>query len=114
MGICTCKKVLNFYLNFYFLIENPADSACTDAGGVCQDETEDCSGSYWGGLCSGPPERKCCFPQGKAGLPHGSHTSEIMHHLLIKLQYLNLIFEDIPSRSISKYILTKFLRHCIT
>eukprot|EP00090_Calanus_glacialis_P006361 TRINITY_DN14963_c0_g1_i2.p1 TRINITY_DN14963_c0_g1~~TRINITY_DN14963_c0_g1_i2.p1 ORF type:complete len:243 (-),score=48.51 TRINITY_DN14963_c0_g1_i2:58-786(-) len=36
------------------------DGACTAAGGECKLDSNYCAGSYEGGLCGGPQERKCC------------------------------------------------------
>jgi len=37
-----------------------SDYRCTDAGGVCQTNTQACSGTYVSGLCDGLASRQCC------------------------------------------------------
>lgn len=36
------------------------DTQCTNSGGVCQDNSNYCAGSYSSGMCGGPSERQCC------------------------------------------------------
>ncbi|KAK3105771.1 hypothetical protein FSP39_005184, partial [Pinctada imbricata] len=35
-------------------------SACTDLGGICQENVKQCTGSYVSGKCAGPENIKCC------------------------------------------------------
>lgn len=41
-----------------------SDGACTSAGGVCQDNSNYCQGSYSSGKCGGPSTRQCCAKRG--------------------------------------------------
>lgn len=36
------------------------DQRCTDIGGICQDDSSKCGGSYYSGKCSGGANNRCC------------------------------------------------------
>jgi len=40
------------------------DGSCHSQGGECKLDSNYCDGSYYGGLCGGPVERKCCKSEG--------------------------------------------------
>merc|ERR1711872_580804 len=43
------------------------DGSCTAQGGICKLDSNYCEGSYFGGLCGGPANRKCCKAGGGGG-----------------------------------------------
>ena len=60
----TLKNYPKFLLLFPALakLTFASDYRCTDEGGVCQNDSNSCSGYYLSGLCDGSSSRKCCVP----------------------------------------------------